>query len=111
MFSLVLQQAELRRGDRISGRVLWSGSASPKAIEVRIQWRTEGRGNIEGTWLPEIILPASRGAFSSQIPLTAPYSYDGHLIRIVWEVKAIAEFAGILAQPQTHIQPFRVLPG
>jgi hypothetical protein len=87
MLNLTLKQSELRIGDRLTGYVQWTGNQPAKEIKLMIQWRTEGRGSIDEAKLHEMILPPEGGRFSYQIPITASYSYDGQLIRIIWEVK------------------------
>jgi hypothetical protein len=108
MISLTLQQTELSSGDRLSGRVLWKGDQLPKEVQLVVQWRTEGRGSIDQTKVHKIILPPEGGNFSYQIPPTGPYSYDGQLIRIIWEAQAIAKVGGMLTQTQTATKSFRV---
>jgi hypothetical protein len=110
MLNLTLQQSELRIGDHLTGYVQWTGNQPAKEIKLIIQWRTEGRGSIDEAKLHAMILPPEGGHFSFQIPSTAPYSYDGQLIRIIWEVKSIAKIAGLVQLLKTVTQPFYVNP-
>ena len=64
-----------------------------EAIRVKVRWRTEGRGDRDWETVGEVNIPASdfgqaKGSFAIPIPYDAPISYDGNLIRVLWEVEA-----------------------
>lgn len=64
-----------------------------KAVRVKVSWRTEGRGDRARGTAGEITIPAAEfgqasGTFSVPIPPNAPISYDGSLIRVIWELEA-----------------------
>jgi hypothetical protein len=106
MLNLSLQQTELSAGDHLSGRVIWTGSNQPKDIQLTIGWRTEGRGTVDAE---KVHLSLINGdSFNHLIPCKGPYSYDGQLIRIIWEITAIAEM-GSRGKESTVTKTFRVL--
>lgn len=64
-----------------------------QAVRVKVSWRTEGRGDRARATVGEITIPAAEfgqasGSFSVPIPPNSPISYDGSLIRVIWELEA-----------------------
>ncbi|MGV0024612.1 hypothetical protein [Phormidesmis priestleyi] len=109
MLSLRLQQTELTAGEWLSGTVSWMGQKSPQEIHLTIAWRTEGRGTVDTAKLHEMSL-ASGDNFRYRILPTGPYSYDGQLIRVIWEVSAVAQMGGFLSKSPKEVKVFRVVP-
>ncbi|NJM48868.1 MAG: hypothetical protein HC860_24100 [Alkalinema sp. RU_4_3] len=108
MLNLTLLQNELIIGDRLTGRVIWTGNNQPKEIKLTIGWRTEGRGTVEAEKVS--CTPDDAGHFNYQIPLKAPSSYDGHILRIIWEVTAIAKPKGPMSKEVNITKTFYVAP-
>ncbi len=110
MLNLRLQQTEWTAGEWLSGTVTWMGQKSPQEIQIAIAWRTEGRGTVDTAKLHEISFTPSGGNFRYQISPTGPYSYDGQLIRVIWEVSAVAKMGGLLSKSPKEVKVFRVVP-
>jgi hypothetical protein len=111
VLNLHISQTSLYAGERLSGRITWVGKATrPQTLMLTIAWRTEGRGTVDVDTLHEASLPLEGGAFSYAIPPKGPYSYDGELIRVIWEVIAIANMGGFSSKPQKITKVFRVVP-
>lgn len=90
MIQIQIDQEEAMVGERVTGRVLWQPEGEvPRALTVRVGWRTEGRGSTAtGTiWEQRVPSPSApmQIPFDAAIPLDGPISYDGRLIRILWE--------------------------
>jgi len=92
MIRIALSPETLRNGGRISGNATWraDGTKTPRKIDVICRWRVEGKGKMR----EEIIDRVERAdvateaviPFEFDIPHHGPLSYDGKLLRIIWEV-------------------------
>ncbi len=94
MIQIALNQQQFQLGDPVRGTATWtpeSGEA-PRAFFVTVGWRTEGRGtdHREILWqqrVPPTGMPIQI-PFELLLPLDGPTTYNGHMIRIIWEVTA-----------------------
>jgi hypothetical protein len=89
MIYIQLNDATFAPGETVQGSCQWmpSGDEGGKKAKLWVGWRTEGRGDVDREALYERDLEAgATERFSCQLPDTAPLSYDGQLIRIIWEV-------------------------
>jgi len=92
-----------RPGDAIEGTVRWQLPEPPEAVELRLFWSTEGKGD-QDLQVVEVVPFASpaaqdRRAFHIRLP-EGPYSFSGKLITLGWALEAVAqpgEQAGSLA--------------
>lgn len=111
MINIYLDTDTLEVGTKLSGSCLWTPNKkeSNKTLTLLIGWRTEGRGDVDKETIYETeITPSSRAYFSCQIPPTGPVSYDGELLRIIWEVIiSRSKFFGVQDILETKI--FRVI--
>jgi hypothetical protein len=110
MINIYLRETEVSLGDFLEGRCQWfpdTEDRKKKAI-VTVGWRTEGRGDVDHQFFTELSLnPEELTTFRCQIPINAPPSYDGELIRIIWEVKV--EIKRRFQKSITESQIFRVV--
>jgi hypothetical protein len=104
-------------GDTVSGTCQWSPSDDEKrkTAKLTIGWRTEGRGDVNRESIYEIeILPNELTNFSCEIPLNVHPSYDGELLRIIWEVRVDVISKGLIdllfTKGHHEAQIFRVTP-
>jgi hypothetical protein len=90
MISIQLKQNQVSPGQILQGDCYWQTNSDKdfQAATLTIGWRTEGRGNVDKDQFSKKIKLASLVSvpFEYEIPLNAPLSYDGQLIRIIWEV-------------------------
>lgn len=90
MISIQLKQNQLSPGQMLRGDCHWQTRSDKDfcPATLTIGWRTEGRGNVDKDQFCQKIKLASLVSvpFKYEIPLNAPLSYDGQLIRIIWEV-------------------------
>lgn len=85
-------------------------------IVIRPRWRTEGRGDeARGVIRAVRRQPGQVGpsdpfdhTFEFTIPENGPISYEGKLIRIIWEVHVLVDVPW--AGDPSHARSFRVLP-
>lgn len=84
---------------RISGDLAWRLDRPAEALELRLFWYTEGRGDRDAG-IARSLRVESPGAigtlpFEFELP-SGPYSFSGRLISLVWALELIAlpgEFA------------------
>lgn len=89
--SLVIQihdrQTAFSPGDTVTGEVSWQLDAPPKSAELRLLWRTSGRGSadvgiVETTFFGDP-QPTETRTFTFKLP-DGPYSFAGTLITLTW---------------------------
>jgi hypothetical protein len=81
-------------GETVRGAAYWTLGGDPESVEVRLFWRTEGKGSTD----TEIVASKAfttpgrvdRRDFELAIP-KGPYSFAGRLIAIIWSVEVVAE--------------------
>ncbi len=80
-------------GEIVGGEVNWNLGQAPSWVEVRLFWFTRGKGTTDTHQEAKIRFdnPASSETrrFELQLPVE-PYSYNGHLIAIVWALELSA---------------------
>lgn len=118
MIQIRFENETVELGNEIVGQVSVSPNRKqlPKEIEIAAKWRTEGRGERDrgtvGTLSPELEnltwLTRQQFPFRFTIPDNVPISYDGDLIRFLWEVEVKLKFGWL--KSQTEMAAFRVLP-
>ncbi len=91
MISFRLDDSRARPGEQISGAVAWSADQkAPKAVVITAGLVTEGRGDADELTVYErtVVDPSTEGSaeFEFVVPLDAPCTYDGQLIRARWRV-------------------------
>jgi hypothetical protein len=80
----------------MDGELNESGRGQVRSIRLVLRSRTEGRGtedskNYSSTEIAVDEYGMASGRFELPIPHDAPISYDGELIRVIWEVSAITD--------------------
>ncbi len=90
MISIELKQNQVSPGQILRGDCYWQTNSDKEfqPATLKIGWRTEGRGSVDKDQFSQKIKLASLVSvpFEYEIPLNGPLSYDGQLIRIIWEV-------------------------
>lgn len=104
-------------GDVISGlvQIIPNKDTNSRGAAVRLQWRTEGRGDTNSESIGETEIWQGnmqkgrpvQGEFRFQLP-QEPWSYSGHYINIVWEIFVYVDVP--LAGDPKFSQPFVVRP-
>lgn len=80
-------------GETASGTLAWDLPETPAALELRVFWRTEGKGTQDLEVVKTVSVPGGgpSGERSFALPLPAfPYSYAGKLVSVVWHLEAVA---------------------
>lgn len=83
-----------RPGETVSGRVEWALEREPDALELRLFWYTEGRGDRDAGIARTLRIehPGRTGSqfFDLELP-SGPYSFSGTLISLIWALELVAE--------------------
>lgn len=86
-----------RPGETVEGVAFWELDAAPKTVEVRLFWRTQGKGTVDLEVVNALPMTSKgardRSAFRFPLPV-GPYSVSGTLVSIVWGVEVVAEPGG-----------------
>lgn len=79
-------------GEVVAGQVSWATDSPPGLIELRLFWRTQGKGTRDVKVVQSLTFenPRWQGAreFRFQLP-DAPYSFSGKLISLIWALELI----------------------
>jgi hypothetical protein len=97
VINIELRDAVVALGGTVRGQVQWDPDAKPpESVTVELRFRTEGRGTEDGrvvagterTFSGDPTMTAPWLEFEFEVPADAPITYEGNLIRIIWEVEA-----------------------
>lgn len=95
-------------GDEVAGTVEWHLPGDAERVDLRLHWRTEGKGTqdvdvvAEESWEN----PGPRGEHPYRFRLPAgPYSFSGTLISLVWGLELVAEPTGRLDLLEITVSP------
>jgi hypothetical protein len=102
-------RTKYRPGETLEGVAFWDLEAAPATVEVRLFWRTQGKGTVDLAVVSvkrfDGVGAKDRRAF--QIPLPpGPYSFSGTLISLVWGLELVA-----LPKEEACEQEILVAPG
>jgi hypothetical protein len=109
MIRIELSGQTVRNGEHLKGSVTWSaeGGKTPRKMEVVCRWRIEGRGRSREEIVDSAESSGTVIPFDFEIPKEGPLSYDGQLLRIIWEIVASADIP--MARDQTEVVVFTVV--
>jgi hypothetical protein len=81
-------------GETLRGTLQWMDDVAPDAVELRLLWYTEGRGDqdvgVSRTLRIETHSAVGSSPFELEAP-SGPYSCSGRLISIRWALEAVTE--------------------
>jgi hypothetical protein len=91
-------RGRLTRGGQLGGLVPAGGEARVRRVLLELVVRTEGRGTTYRNTVGRQEFPVDQwgradGPFTLEVPAAGPISYDGRLIRVLWEVEARVDIA------------------
>lgn len=119
MIDIQLEQQTIAAGESLSGTVIWQSDRNeiPKSATISIGWSTEGRGTRDRKTVNKLSLDPNQFAaaqgdaipFSLDIPDAGPITYNGNLIRVIWELKILIDMPGLFAHNDKQKWPFRVI--
>ena len=95
-------------GETISVEIEWSLPSPVDAIELRAVWNTVGKGT-KDVGIEEILTIASPNVKESRLVNvalpTAPYSFSGTLISLVWALELVVLPSGAACRQEITIAP------
>jgi hypothetical protein len=97
-----------RPGGTLEGVAFWELDQAPRSLEVRLYWRTQGKGTVDLEIVRSVKFDGvgARDRRSFQIPLPAgPYSFSGKLVSVVWGVELVSEPKGDAANVEITMSP------
>jgi hypothetical protein len=101
-------RSAFRPGDAAEGTVSWRLERAPAAVELRLFWYTEGKGDrdVEIAAAVPFAEPGAedRRAFQVRLP-EAPYSFSGKLISVIWALEVVAEPGGETGRLEITVSP------
>ncbi len=119
MIQLTLDQQTVAAGSSLSGTLVYEETSShqnpPDKTTLELRWYTEGRGTRDRqiihslTLNPEKLATGVPISFTLKIPDEGPITYNGSLLRIIWEVRAKADYPGLLSGKDKIVQPLTVI--
>ena len=97
-----------RPGEEIAGTASWSLEKDPESVELRLFWRTEGKGT-QDTEVAEAVpfeqpLREDRRDFRVRAP-ASPYSFSGTLVSLVWALEVVTEPGSLAAREDVTVSP------
>lgn len=95
-------------GERVTGTLQWLGDAAPDAVELRLLWYTEGRGDQDVGVARSLLVEAPAAVGSTPFELQAPsgpYSCAGRLVAIRWALEAVARPGGETTRVELVVAP------
>jgi hypothetical protein len=95
-------------GEALTGSVQWLGDSAPEALELRLLWYTEGRGDRDVGVVHRLRIeaPAAVGSrdFRFDLP-SGPWSCSGRLVSVCWALEAVARPGGETARSELTLAP------
>jgi hypothetical protein len=95
-------------GDALEGVVSWDFATVPQYVEVRLFWRTQGKGteDLEVAQRARFDNPARSDRKTFRIPIPqAPYSFSGKLVSLAWGLEAVAGPGGKSERVNLTVSP------
>ncbi len=97
---LRLDRDALEPGERLTGTVEWDqGDSVAQSLWISLLWHTEGKGTEDSDTVDQVEIhsPTRTGSqsFEFQLP-SAPWSFSGRLISLIWTVEASLESTDLL---------------
>jgi hypothetical protein len=90
-------KTKFRPGESLEGVAFWELEEAPRSLEVRLYWRTQGKGTVDLVVVQSVafngIAARDRRPFRIAFP-PGPYSVSGKLVSIVWGVELVSEPKG-----------------
>ncbi len=116
-----LEHSQLVVGEQLTGSVSWNPTDRHKDLKsanLQLRWYTQGRGTRDSTVVYQEELDLDRLAssyispipFSIRIPDEGPITYNGSLIRILWEVNVSIKVPGLFKRGKQESCPLHVIP-
>ncbi len=102
------EQRAFRPGDSIKGAAFWKSEAVPKSVELRLFWKTRGKGTedvkVVGKYSFSEPKQEEARPFEFRAP-EGPYSFSGKLISLIWGLELVLEPRSESTRQEITISP------
>ena len=99
---------QYRPGEEVVGAAAWRLDKPPRTVEVRLFWRTEGKGTrdvgVVASERFENPQATEVREFRFKLP-PGPYSFSGRLVSLIWALEAVAAPGGEAARIDITVSP------
>lgn len=86
---LALDHSVVECGGAVTGTASWSGNSRHQQVGVVLRYWTQGRGDTNNAVAARCVLgvdEAGRARFRLDVPPQGPVTYNGQLLRLLWQV-------------------------
>ncbi len=101
-------KTKYRPGEALEGVAFWELDNAPRTLEVRLFWRTQGKGTVDVEVIQSLpfngVGARDRRPFRFVLP-PGPYSVSGSLVSVVWGVEIVTEPSGDAASVEITLSP------
>ncbi|HAV11920.1 MAG TPA: hypothetical protein DCX06_00280 [Opitutae bacterium] len=103
-----LESTQFQPEMKISGKILWALDKDPKELRLTLGWSTQGRGSSDHkaedqlNWKTNAT--SGEETFEFTLPAT-PYSFEGKLIALNWELSLTAKKGKAQCQLPITVSP------
>lgn len=95
---IILETTDYEFRAPIRGRATWQGPAIPRSAEIRLFWRTQGKGDSDSETVEQIefeqLQTSDERTFSLITPIF-PSSFSGRLISLTWALELLIDGKGV----------------
>jgi hypothetical protein len=101
-------KTKYRPGESLEGVAFWELDTAPRTLEVRLFWRTQGKGTVDVEVVQSLpfdgVGARDRRPFRFALP-PGPYSVSGALVSVVWGVEIVTEPSEDAASVEITLSP------
>ena len=101
-------RSEFAPGEELAGIVSWQFDKAPRAVELRLFWYTQGKGDDDAAVADTLRFepPAAQDVQEFRFALPeGPYSFSGKLISLRWALELVAEPSNDTARLDFTLSP------
>lgn len=102
------ERSSFRPGEAVSGTAAWSLETPPERVELRLFWRTQGKGDEDVGIAETVVFQAPRREDKREFRLRAPegpYSFSGKLVSLLWAIEVVAEPGALAGRAEITLSP------
>ena len=95
-------------GEVVTGRATWRLNKNPGAVELRLFWYTEGKGDFDMELVDTYAFSSTSAQGEEDFSVTLPdmpYSFSGKLISIIWAIELVAQPGDHMARTEIVMSP------
>ena len=101
-------RSEFAPGGELAGIASWQLDRAPRAVELRLFWHTQGKGDDDAAIADTLRFEAPAAQDTQEFCFTlpeGPYSFSGKLISLRWALELVAEPSSGAARLDVTLSP------